>query len=167
MFFSILVFFSSPQHPWLCFGLSCGTSCQARFTEALLHNAAHLPLPPDRIFSTAETGQPKSEVLAQLQAAHPGAACHFVEDKLSTLEKVGRPTLALLVSYPARCGSKLRLLCRSLKLRSLTSGRCIWLIGATTQRRSGHAPRPTPGLRWSTRQAWLRAHAEQSRISHA
>ena len=61
---------------------------QARFTEALLHNAANLPLPPERIFSTAETGQPKSEVLLQLHARHPGAECHFVEDKLSTLEKV-------------------------------------------------------------------------------
>ena len=61
---------------------------QARFTEALLHNAANLPLPPERIFSTAETGQPKSEVLLQLHARHPGAEYHFVEDKLSTLEKV-------------------------------------------------------------------------------
>ncbi|KAK9839422.1 hypothetical protein WJX81_001239 [Elliptochloris bilobata] len=66
------------------------TTKQARFTEALLHNAAHLPLPAERIFSTAETGQPKSKVLAQLQAKHPGTEYHFVEDKLSTLEKVAK-----------------------------------------------------------------------------
>lgn len=83
---------------------------QARFTEALLHGAARLPLPAERIFSTAETGQPKSDVLALLQARHPGAACHFVEDKLSTLEKVraagttGRESFCVTVVACSSCG---------------------------------------------------------------
>ncbi len=84
---------------------------QARFTEALLHGAARLPLPAERIFSTAETGQPKSDVLALLQARHPGAACHFVEDKLSTLEKVRtagttgpRESLCVTVVACSSCG---------------------------------------------------------------
>lgn len=61
---------------------------QERFTEALLRDMAHVPLPRDRIFSQTVSGDPKSEVLARLAARHPGAAYHFVEDKLSTLEKV-------------------------------------------------------------------------------
>ena len=37
------------------------------------------------------SGRPKGEVLANLAAAHPGAAAKiFVEDKLSTLEKVAK-----------------------------------------------------------------------------
>ena len=66
-------------------------SLQARFTEALLHGAAGVPIPAERIFSTTSTGQPKSEVLQHLEQQHPGApAFHFVEDKLGTLHKVGQ-----------------------------------------------------------------------------
>ena len=61
---------------------------QARFTEALLRDMAKVPLPADRIFSQAETGRPKTEVLQMLQERHPDTQYHFVEDKLSTLEKV-------------------------------------------------------------------------------
>ena len=43
----------------------------------------------DRIFSQTVSGRPKSEVLHALAAKHPDAAGKvFVEDKLSTLEKV-------------------------------------------------------------------------------
>ena len=49
---------------------------------------AKAPLPADRIFSQAETGRPKTEVLEMLQERHPDTQYHFVEDKLSTLEKV-------------------------------------------------------------------------------
>lgn len=61
---------------------------QARFTEALMRDKAKIDLSTDRIFSTAETGQPKSEVLRQLEQRHPGTSYHFVEDKLGTLNKV-------------------------------------------------------------------------------
>jgi phosphoglycolate phosphatase-like HAD superfamily hydrolase len=64
------------------------TTKQARFTEALLRSMAGIEFPGDRIFSQTESGRPKGEVLAALGARHPGAALHFVEDKLSTLEKV-------------------------------------------------------------------------------
>ena len=67
-------------------------AAQERFTEALLRDMAHVPLPLDRIFSQTVSGAPKSEVLAKLAARHPGAAYHFVEDKLSTLEKVATLT---------------------------------------------------------------------------
>ena len=49
---------------------------------------AGISFPPDRIHSLTVCGRPKSEVLEQLQDAHPGSQCHFVEDKMSTLEKV-------------------------------------------------------------------------------
>lgn len=49
---------------------------------------AGISFPPDRIHSLTVCGRPKSEVLEQLQVAHPGSQCHFVEDKMSTLEKV-------------------------------------------------------------------------------
>ena len=63
---------------------------QARFTEALLKDMAQVPFQADRIFSQAESGRPKTEVLALLQQRHPSAAgLHFVEDKLGTLNKVG------------------------------------------------------------------------------
>lgn len=62
---------------------------QARFTEALMKDKAKVDFSADRIFSTAETGQPKSEVLKQLEQKHPGTSYHFVEDKLGTLDKVG------------------------------------------------------------------------------
>ena len=63
---------------------------QARFTETLLKDMAQVPFQADRIFSQAESGRPKTEVLALLQQRHPSAAgLHFVEDKLGTLNKVG------------------------------------------------------------------------------
>ncbi|DBA77981.1 TPA: hypothetical protein ACH3X1_009137 [Trebouxia sp. C0004] len=64
------------------------TTKQARFTEALMKDKAKVDFSADRIFSTAETGQPKSEVLKQLEQKHPGTSYHFVEDKLGTLDKV-------------------------------------------------------------------------------
>lgn len=64
------------------------TTKQERFTDALLRDKAQVALPLDRIFSQTVSGAPKSEVLQMLAARHRGAACHFVEDKLSTLEKV-------------------------------------------------------------------------------
>jgi hypothetical protein len=51
---------------------------------------AGITLPLDRIFSQTVSGAPKSEVLQDLADRHPDAAAYvFVEDKLSTLEKVG------------------------------------------------------------------------------
>lgn len=61
---------------------------QARFTEALMKDKAKIDFSAGRIFSTAETGQPKSEVLKQLEQRHPGTSYHFVEDKMGTLDKV-------------------------------------------------------------------------------
>ena len=61
---------------------------QARYTKAILEQKAGIDFPLDRIFSTTVSGQPKSEVLQMLCERHPGAKCNFVEDKLSTLEKV-------------------------------------------------------------------------------
>ena len=45
-------------------------------------------MPPERIFSQAESGKPKTEVLQLLEDRHAGEEYHFVEDKLSTLLKV-------------------------------------------------------------------------------
>lgn len=62
---------------------------QERFTQAILKQMAGIDFPLERIFSQTVSGQPKSEVLEQLQAKH--SECdnfHFVEDKLSTLQKV-------------------------------------------------------------------------------
>lgn len=72
------------------------TTKQARFTAALLANSAGVPFPDDAIFSQTVSGRPKGEVLAALQERHADApAFHFVEDKLSTLEKVAAdPALA-------------------------------------------------------------------------
>ena len=65
------------------------TTKQARFTAALLADTAGVPFPADRIFSQTVSGEPKSKVLLELEADHPGAAgFYFVEDKLATLEKV-------------------------------------------------------------------------------
>lgn len=65
--------------------------CQARFTAALLRDMAKVPFPDDHIFSQTVSGRPKSEVLLALESRHPGAeAYHFIEDKLSTLEKVSQ-----------------------------------------------------------------------------
>ena len=72
------------------------TTKQARFAAALLANAAGVPFPDDAIFSQTVSGRPKGEVLTALAEKHAGApAFHFVEDKLSTLEKVAAdPALA-------------------------------------------------------------------------
>lgn len=64
------------------------TTKQARFTEALLKDMAKTPFSADRIFSQAESGRPKTEVLQMLQERHPDTMYHFVEDKFGTLEKV-------------------------------------------------------------------------------
>ena len=61
---------------------------QARFTEALMRNMAKVPIASEDIFSTTVSGQPKSEILVDLQRQHPDMEYHFVEDKLGTLEKV-------------------------------------------------------------------------------
>ena len=65
------------------------TTKQARFTETILKNMAGIDFPMDRIFSQTVSGRPKSEVLENLEVQHPQAGkFHFVEDKLTTLEKV-------------------------------------------------------------------------------
>ncbi len=67
------------------------TTKQARFTETILKNMAGIEFPMDRIFSQTVSGRPKSEVLENLERKHPQAgAFHFVEDKMSTLEKVSK-----------------------------------------------------------------------------
>ncbi|GLC38636.1 hypothetical protein PLESTB_000454800 [Pleodorina starrii] len=72
------------------------TTKQAHYTEILMRDMASVPFPPERIFSQTVSGRPKGEVLAALAQAHPQAAERvFVEDKLSTLEKVARdPSLS-------------------------------------------------------------------------
>ena len=45
---------------------------QARFTEALMHNMAGVPIASEDIFSTTVSGQPKSEILIDLQREHLG-----------------------------------------------------------------------------------------------
>jgi len=73
------------------------TTKQARFTYQLLSDMAGVPVPMERIFSTTVSGEPKTVVLRQLLAAAPdeGVRRVFVEDKISTLEKVcGEPDLA-------------------------------------------------------------------------
>jgi hypothetical protein len=65
------------------------TTKQARFTETILRQMAGIEFPMERIFSQTVSGRPKSEVLQNLQSLHPNVeSYHFVEDKLSTLEKV-------------------------------------------------------------------------------
>lgn len=49
---------------------------------------AGIDFPLERIFSMTVSGKPKTGVLKQLAADHPGATAHFVEDKLATLQKV-------------------------------------------------------------------------------
>lgn len=78
---------------------------QARFTEALMHSMAKVPIPSEDIFSTTVSGQPKSEILVDLQRRHPGLTYHFVEDKLGTLEKASlsasvRAEISLFVHCP-------------------------------------------------------------------
>ena len=65
------------------------TTKQARFASAIMSQKANLEIPPERLFSQTVSGVPKTEVLLALQAdAAPGARLVFVEDKMSTLEKV-------------------------------------------------------------------------------
>ena len=58
---------------------------------------AGVDFPPDRIFSQTVSGKPKSEVLEALQARHAAdvQGFIFVEDKLSTLEKVAKARRAV------------------------------------------------------------------------
>jgi len=68
------------------------TTKQARFALALLREIGKIPFEKDRVFSQTVSGRPKSEVLAMLEQRHENnensTSFHFVEDKLSTLEKV-------------------------------------------------------------------------------
>ena len=78
----------TPEHQYVCLKHIVVMMLQARFTEALIKDKAKIDFSAERIFSTAETGQPKSEVLKQLEQRHPGTSYHFVEDKMGTLDKV-------------------------------------------------------------------------------
>ena len=89
---------------------------QARFTEALLKEKAKVDFSADRIFSTTVSGQPKSEVLQELEQKHPGTQYHFVEDKLGTLDKVSvvvasSPGEASPFGLDLCCNYSLRLTC--------------------------------------------------------
>lgn len=54
-----------------------------------MRDLAGIDIPAERIFSQTESGRPKYEVLARLEATHPDSPrLAFVEDKLATLEKV-------------------------------------------------------------------------------
>lgn len=54
-----------------------------------MRDMAGIDFPLARIFSQTVSGRPKGEVLNKLSAEHPAASeLIFVEDKLSTLEKV-------------------------------------------------------------------------------
>lgn len=65
------------------------TTKQAHYTEILMRDMAGIEFSMDRIFSQTVSGRPKGEVLQKLAAEHPDATgLVFVEDKLSTLEKV-------------------------------------------------------------------------------
>jgi hypothetical protein len=65
------------------------TTKQARFASAIMTEKAGLTIPPERLFSQTVSGVPKTEVLLMLGAhSKPGARKIFVEDKMSTLEKV-------------------------------------------------------------------------------
>ena len=75
---------------------------QARFTEALLKDMAKVPIQADRIFSQAESGRPKTEVLRMLEKRHPDMEYHFIEDKFGTLEKVGLLMVACVVTNRRR-----------------------------------------------------------------
>lgn len=72
------------------------TTKQARFVEAILHRLAGIDLPPERIFSQAESGAPKYEILELLEQRHPNTKYYFVEDKALTLHKVGNPLLVVV-----------------------------------------------------------------------
>lgn len=65
------------------------TTKQARFASAIMRQKGNLHIPPERVFSQTVSGLPKTVVLADLAATStPSARKVFVEDKLSTLEKV-------------------------------------------------------------------------------
>ena len=65
------------------------TTKQARFASAIMERKGKLVIPPERVFSQTVSGLPKTVVLADLQTASaPTARKIFVEDKMSTLEKV-------------------------------------------------------------------------------
>ena len=65
------------------------TTKQARFASAIMERKGNLHIPPERVFSQTVSGQPKTVVLADLAAAASASARKvFVEDKMSTLEKV-------------------------------------------------------------------------------
>jgi phosphoglycolate phosphatase-like HAD superfamily hydrolase len=65
------------------------TTKQAHYTKILLANMASIDMDPNRIYSQTLSGKPKTEVLEKLERSHPEATVKlFVEDKLSTLEKV-------------------------------------------------------------------------------
>ncbi len=76
-----------------------------------MHNMAKVPISPDHIFSTTVSGQPKSDILKDLQQQHPGTSYHFVEDKLSTLEKVPAPVLLATYTIFSRATSLLPASC--------------------------------------------------------
>eukprot|EP00897_Mesotaenium_endlicherianum_P001799 jgi/Mesen1/1647/ME000135S00642 len=59
---------------------------QTRFALALLKELAGIAFPEDHIYGLGSG--PKVDVLKQLQARHPGATLHFVEDRLTTLRNV-------------------------------------------------------------------------------
>ncbi|KDD75212.1 hypothetical protein H632_c807p0 [Helicosporidium sp. ATCC 50920] len=64
------------------------TTKQAQYVDVLLRELAGVELAPERIVSTAETGEPKATVLEHLQARFPDTRYHFVEDRAATLESV-------------------------------------------------------------------------------
>ena len=71
------------------FDVSIVTTKQARFTFQLLNDMARAPVPMERIYSTTVSGRPKTDMLKKLASGSvEGSRLVFVEDKLSTLEKV-------------------------------------------------------------------------------
>lgn len=74
------------------------TTKQARFALALLKEIGRIPFEGSNVFSQTVSGRPKGEVLKMLQEKHSSEnegdrqqiSFHFVEDKLSTLEKVAK-----------------------------------------------------------------------------
>ena len=73
------------------------TTKQARFAQAIMRQKGNLRIPDDRVFSQTVSGLPKTDVLADLQAnaRDDDVRLVFVEDKLSTLEKVCKVGTAL------------------------------------------------------------------------
>jgi len=64
------------------------TTKQKRFVERLLEKRLFFKFDSNKIFDTSR-GTPKAEILKMLQSKHPNASRYvFIEDKLSTLEKV-------------------------------------------------------------------------------